>query len=184
MCSKCHQIRSGCKDLVARVHLPSFCLASLACRAGLLVSLWKMLIFLSVLLKSGASTPLLPPLVLSSSDNEYSYQYSPTTKESVPDSTPYTSFNPPTAPPRVRGECRYCGICQCRQPTDEDGRRFSSWIEKYLYGDQEERVRANFLLGRRFKKKKRLNSMKNRQKKPRKKYRRLRKKSKQIHHVA
>ena len=29
--------------------------------------------------------------------------------------------------------CRYCSLCTCRQPSLQDGLRFSAWIRRYLY---------------------------------------------------
>ena len=29
--------------------------------------------------------------------------------------------------------CRYCSLCKCVNPSDEDGAKFASWLSKYLY---------------------------------------------------
>ena len=38
--------------------------------------------------------------------------------------------------PKTKKVCRYCTLCKCSVPSEEDGARFSSWIQRYLYSSQ------------------------------------------------
>ena len=110
--------------------------------------LLSLLLSLSLL---SASTSVLPPLLLSASaapsSSAYEYTYDPHDGSSFHDSeeqsdrtgrqadspphTACTSESPPSAAPSP--VCRYCSLCSCRQPSLQDGLRFSAWIRRYLY---------------------------------------------------
>lgn len=91
-----------------------------------------------------SSASVIPPLSSSLSSSAYDYKFDP---EAV-----FTSSSPiegksqgkrPTVKSSLkcfleirsqpRRSCRYCTICSCTQPSDEQGLQFSSWIRRYLY---------------------------------------------------
>jgi len=57
------------------------------------------------------------------------YQYS----FSLGQSGGQQEINHQTEKPAEVKVCRYCSLCTCRQPSLQDGLRFSAWIRRYLY---------------------------------------------------
>ena len=87
---------------------------------------------LLLFIQTVTSSPLLPTLTLpSSSSSKYSYQY----KYSPPPPGQPSAVQPVTVG-KEDGECRYCNLCHCGQPSDEDGQVFSAWIQRQLYGER------------------------------------------------
>ena len=131
---KC-QARSGWRGL----HLsPSPHLTSSTC----------VMILLAIL--SSASASVLPTLLVpespAQSSSAYEYKYDPLDQESsqdyqeLSDQTTgrevlcqYLSNLPLLDLPVSSPVCRYCSVCSCREPSLQDGLRFSEWIRRYLY---------------------------------------------------
>ena len=107
------------------------------------------MILLAIL--SSASASVLPTLLVpeppAQSSSAYEYKYDPLDQESSQD---YQELSDQTTgieilcrnptnlslidlPVSSSPVCRYCSICSCREPSLQDGLRFSEWIRRYLY---------------------------------------------------
>ena len=90
-----------------------------------------MLILFFLLLHSAVTSSFLPPLVLPSSTSSSLYSV----QSKLPSPTlPSLKKSPSPDPAAAVSYCRYCSLCECQQPTDEDGQAFSVWIRRQLYG--------------------------------------------------
>ena len=110
---------------------------------GITLMMNNILLLLSL---SSSSCSVLPPIISSSSSSAFDYKFDPSTAvissdseavgpvEGRSESSVYHNssyFSVPRS--RVGRVCRYCSLCSCSQPSDEDGLQFSSWILRYLY---------------------------------------------------
>ena len=93
---------------------------------------------LTSLLPLTFSSPLLPPLLLPPSQTG-KFQVSNTSYPSASGETIRSSQHSSTPPNNSEhGGCRYCNLCQCQAPSDEEGHDLFLWIQQHFYAGKEQ----------------------------------------------
>eukprot|EP00090_Calanus_glacialis_P029603 TRINITY_DN47522_c0_g1_i1.p1 TRINITY_DN47522_c0_g1~~TRINITY_DN47522_c0_g1_i1.p1 ORF type:complete len:185 (+),score=59.85 TRINITY_DN47522_c0_g1_i1:50-604(+) len=83
-------------------------------------------------------TPFLPPLLLPSSSSSVqadSFKISslPLISSLVPPPSSSRQSSTPPSPSVPSGPCRYCNLCQCHQPSDEESDDLYRWVQQQFY---------------------------------------------------
>ena len=93
---------------------------------------------LTSLLPLTFSSPLLPPLLLPASQTD-KFQVSNISYQSASGETIRSSRHSSTPPSdSEHGGCRYCNLCQCQAPSDEEGHDLFLWIQQHFYAGKEQ----------------------------------------------
>ena len=91
---------------------------------------------LTSLLPLTFSSPLLPPLLLPSS-HVPDLPYQSAEVETIRTSRQFSPHSSPPPNDSEHGGCRYCNLCQCQAPSDEEGHDLFLWIQQHFYAGKE-----------------------------------------------
>ena len=83
-------------------------------------------------------TPFLPPLLLPSSSSSvhadsFKISSNPLISSPVPPPSSSRQSIPPSSSSLSSGPCRYCNLCQCQQPSDEESLDLYRWVQQQFY---------------------------------------------------
>ena len=102
--------------------------------------MWTLVPIFLIVVSPILSSPMhfLPPLFLPSSSSSvqadlFKISSLPLISSSVPPPSSSRQSSTPPSPSVPSGPCRYCNLCQCHQPSDEESEDLYRWVQQQFY---------------------------------------------------